>query len=85
MKITAGTYNAVVAPDAFEANDSISVSDGVFNIKTNKDGFHCENDNAEGTIYISGGSFVIDGVSDVTTAATFLRECISRWHGVSSR
>ena len=73
MKITGGTYNAVVALDAFEANDSISVSDGVFNIKTNKDGFHCENDNTEGTIYISGGSFVIDGVSDGIQACALLQ------------
>ena len=73
MKITGGTYNAVVALDAFEANDSISVSDGVFNIKTNKDGFHCENDNAEGTIYISDGSFVIDGVSDGIQACALLQ------------
>ena len=73
MKITGGTYNAVVALDAFEANDSISVNDGVFNIKTNKDGFHCENDNAEGTIYISGGSFVIDGVSDGIQACALLQ------------
>ena len=56
MKITGGTYNIKAAFDAFEANDTISIYDGIFNVTTNKDGFHCENDEAEGTITISGGS-----------------------------
>ena len=64
MKITGGTYNIMAALDAFEANDTISIYDGIFNVTTNKDGFHCENDEAEGTITISGGTFTINGTSD---------------------
>ena len=73
MKITGGTYNVKSALDAFEANDSISVSDGTFNITTNKDGFHCENDEAEGTITISGGTFTINGKSDGIQACALLQ------------
>lgn len=64
MKITGGTYNVGAALDSFEANDSISISDGTFHISTNKDGFHCENDELEGTITITGGTFKINAVSD---------------------
>ena len=73
MKITGGTYNVKSALDAFEANDSIAVSDGNFNITTNKDGFHCENDESEGTITISGGTFSINGGSDGIQACALLR------------
>ena len=73
MKITGGTYNVGAALDAFEANDSISVSGGVFNIRTNKDGFHCENDSAEGTIYISGGTVGINALSDGIQACALLQ------------
>ncbi|SEH69494.1 protein of unknown function [Ruminococcus flavefaciens] len=73
MKITGGTYNVKSALDAFEANDSISVSDGTFDISTNKDGFHCENDETEGTITISGGTFNINGKSDGIQACALLQ------------
>ena len=73
MKITGGTYSVKSALDAFEANDSISVSDGTFNITTNKDGFHCENDESEGTITISGGTFTINGGSDGIQACALLQ------------
>ncbi|HQM02209.1 MAG TPA: carbohydrate-binding domain-containing protein, partial [Ruminococcus flavefaciens] len=73
MKITGGTYNVTSALDAFEANDSISVNDGIFNVITNKDGFHCENDEAEGTITISGGTFTINGESDGIQACAVLQ------------
>ncbi len=73
MKITGGTYKVKSALDAFEANDSISISDGTFNIATNKDGFHCENDEAEGTITISGGTFTINGMSDGIQACAVLQ------------
>lgn len=73
MKITGGTYNVKSALDAFEANDSISVSDGTFDISTNKDGFHCENDETEGTITISGGTFSINGKSDGIQACALLQ------------
>ena len=73
MKVTGGTYNVKSALDAFEANDTISVYDGTFNITTNKDGFHCENDETEGSITISDGSFTINSVSDGIQACAVLQ------------
>ena len=73
MKITGGSYNVITALDSFEANDSISVYDGTFNIKTEKDGFHCENDEAEGTITILGGTYTIIGGSDGMQACALLQ------------
>ena len=73
MKITGGTYNVKSALDAFEANDTISVYDGTFNVTTNKDGFHCENDEAEGSITISDGTFIINGGSDGIQACAVLQ------------
>ena len=73
MKITGGTYNLTTALDSFEANDSISVYDGTFSIKTDKDGFHCENDEAEGTITILGGTYTISGGSDGMQACALLQ------------
>ena len=73
MKVTGGTYNVKSALDAFEANDTISVYDGTFNITTNKDGFHCENDEAEGSITISDGTFTINGGSDGIQACAVLQ------------
>lgn len=73
MKITGGTYNVKADLDAFEADDSISVSGGTFDIIANKDGLHCENDEAEGTITISGGTFTISGGSDGIQACALLQ------------
>ena len=73
MKITGGTYSVKSALDAFEANDTISVCDGTFSITTDKDGFHCENDEAEGSITISGGTFTISGASDGIQACALLQ------------
>lgn len=73
MKVTGGTYNVKSALDAFEANDTISVYDGTFNITTNKDGFHCENDETEGSITILDGSFTINSVSDGIQACAVLQ------------
>lgn len=73
MKITGGTYYVKTTLDAFEANDSISVSDGTFDITTDKDGFHCENDETEGTITVSGGKFTINSESDGMQACALLR------------
>lgn len=73
MKLTGGTYNIKAVLDAFEANDTISVYDGTFNITTNKDGFHCENDEAEGSITITGGNFNINGASDGIQACALLQ------------
>ena len=73
LKITGGTCNVSSALDAFEANDSISISDGKFNITSNKDGIHCENDELEGTITITGGTFEINAVRDGIQASALLQ------------
>ena len=73
LKITGGTYNVQSALDAIEANDSISISDGVFAVNSNKDGLHCENDEAEGTITITGGTFEINAKSDGIQATALLQ------------
>ena len=73
LKITGGTYNVTTALDSFEANDSISIYDGTFNIRADKDGFHCENDEAEGTITILGGTYTISGGSDGMQACALLQ------------
>lgn len=73
LKVTGGTYNVTAALDAFEANDSISVCDGVFTVNTNKDGFHCENDEAEGTVTITGGTFTVNAKSDGIQATALLQ------------
>lgn len=72
MKITGGSYSITSALDAIEANDSISVSQGTFVITTQKDGFHCENDDGDGSIYIQGGSFTITAKDDGIQATTTL-------------
>ena len=73
LKITGGTCNVRSALDAIEANDSISVCDGVFTISTNKDGLHCENDETEGTVTITGGTFTVNAKSDGIQAAALLQ------------
>ena len=73
LKITGGTYNVNAALDAFEANDSISVADGGFTVSSSKDGFHCENDEAEGTITILGGTFTVSAKSDGVQACALLQ------------
>lgn len=72
LKITGGTYWLTSALDAIEANDSISVYDGTLNINTNKDGFHCENDDPAGSVYIRDGSFTITAKDDGIQATTTL-------------
>ena len=73
LKVTGGTYQVTSALHAFEANDSISVCDGIFTVNANKDGFHCENDDTAGTITVSGGSFTIRAASDGIHAAALLQ------------
>ncbi len=72
MKITGGKYDITCAMDAIEANDSISVYDGEFVISTDKDGFHCENDEQLGSIYIKSGTFTINAKDDGMQATSTL-------------
>ena len=64
--ITGGTYDITAAADAFEANDSIAIADGNFAVDSDKDAFHCENDEDDtvGYIYIADGTFDIDAGDD---------------------
>jgi hypothetical protein len=64
LKVTGGTWNIASALDALEANDSIAVCSGTFTISTNKDGLHCENDDALGFIWIGGGVWTVKAKSD---------------------
>ena len=73
LKVTGGTYTINSALDAIEANDSISICSGTFTINSNKDGLHCENDTAEGFIYIADGTFTIKSASDGIQATTILQ------------
>lgn len=75
LKFTGGTYNITAAADAVEANDSIAICGGSFTINTNKNGFHCENDEDDtlGCIYIADGSFDITSVSDGIQGTTYVQ------------
>ncbi|MCR5122985.1 MAG: carbohydrate-binding domain-containing protein [Ruminococcus sp.] len=66
VKFTGGTYNITSALDAVEAKDTIAVCGGSFTVKSDKDGFHCEDseDSAKGCVTISGGSFDITAKND---------------------
>ena len=66
LKITGGVYNFTCTGKGFQANDSILINDGTFNIKTNNDAFHSENndDDKLGYIYIAGGSFELNAEDD---------------------
>lgn len=62
LKITGGKYSVSATSKAFEANDSIRVADGSFDIQAGTDGLHAENDEDDtlGYIYIAGGDFTLD-------------------------
>lgn len=75
LKVTGGSYVIDCAEDAIEANDSISVCGGTFDITSGKDGLHCENDedNSQGSIWIADGTFSITAASDSIQATTALQ------------
>ncbi|MBE6876297.1 MAG: carbohydrate-binding domain-containing protein [Ruminococcus sp.] len=73
MKFTGGTYTINAGKDAIEANDSISICGGTFTLNANKDAMHCENDEAEGTVYIADGTFTINSASDGIQATSILQ------------
>ena len=75
IKITGGIYNIKSALDSIEANDSIAVYDGTFNITTNKDGLHSENsdDDTVGYIYIKDGTFTINSASDAIQGTSYVQ------------
>ena len=70
LKITGGTYNITAQSKAFEANDSIRISDGTLNLIAGTDGLHAENaeDDTKGYIYVSGGTLTINAGDDAIHA-----------------
>ena len=72
LKFTGGTYTVQAYLDAVEANDTILISDGTFDLTAAKDGLHCENDEGEGAITITGGSFSVNANDDGIQATTVL-------------
>lgn len=46
------------------ANDSIRIADGIYNLIAGTDGLHCDNDDADGYIYVADGTFDIQAESD---------------------
>ena len=67
LKITGGTYHVSSYSHALDASDSIRIAGGTFTVTSSaKDGLHAENedDDSEGYIYISGGTFTINAASD---------------------
>jgi len=72
LKVTGGSYVITSAATCIEAEDSILIADGTFDLKSYTDGLHAENDDDDtaGYIYIAGGDFVIyvgdDGIHATT-------------------
>ena len=66
LKITGGTYLVSAQSKAIEANDSIRIADGVFELTAGTDGLHTENDDDDttGYIYLGGGTFTIQAGDD---------------------
>ncbi len=66
VKITGGSYAVSAAAKAIEANDSICIADGKFNLYAGTDGLHAENndDDLLGYIYIENGEFDITAGDD---------------------
>lgn len=73
LKVTGGTYVITSTGDAMEANELIAIAGGDFTINSSKDGLHSENteDNTQGAILFTGGTFNItatdDGIQGTTT------------------
>jgi len=70
LKVTGGTYTINAPSKAIDANDSIRIADGVFDLTAGTDGLHAENndDDALGYIYIGGGQFNINAGDDAIHA-----------------
>ena len=65
LKVTGGIYRVFAQSKAMEANDSIRIADGVFELTAGTDGLHAENDDdTTGYIYLGGGTFTIQAGDD---------------------
>ena len=74
LKITGGHYIIKAQSKCFEANDSIRVSGGTFELSAGTDALHSESDDEDkGYIYISGGSFTIKAGDDGIHASSIVQ------------
>ena len=73
LKITGGMWILSSALDTLEANDSIAACAGTFDITSSKDGLHCENDDAEGYIWIGGGTWTVRASADGIQGTSFVQ------------
>lgn len=74
LVFTGGSYTVNAASHAIDANDSIRVLDGTFNLTGGKDGLHAENtdDTSLGFIYIKSGTFTITADGDGLDASSYM-------------
>jgi len=75
LKVTGGAYVIDAASKCFEANDSIRIAAGTFDLTAGTDGFHAENeeDDSQGWIYICGGDFTLNVGDDGIHAVSALQ------------
>ena len=75
FKATGGTWSVISGLDAIEADDSLAVCGGTFEISSSKDGLHCENedDDTLGWIWIGGGSLIVSAKSDGIQGTSFVQ------------
>lgn len=75
LKFTGGSYTVNAVTKAFEANDSIRIAAGTFNLTAGTDGLHAENDDddSKGYIYIADGNFNINSGDDGVQAVSFVQ------------
>lgn len=74
LVFTGGSYTVTAASHAIDANDSIRVLDGTFNLTGGKDGLHAENtdDTSLGFIYVKSGTFTITADGDGLDASSYM-------------
>lgn len=75
LVITGGTYVIDAASHGLSGKDSIRILDGTLTVTSGKDGAHAENaeDTSLGFIYIAGGSFTINALTDGFDAGNILQ------------
>ena len=75
LKITGGVWEITAAGRAFDANDSIRISGGIFRLVAGTDGLHARNkeDDSLGYIFVGGGDFSIEAGEDGIDARSVLQ------------
>ena len=74
LKVTGGTYQIKAASKGFDANDSIRIKTGTFDVTAGDDGLHTSNgdEDGKGYVYIEDGTFTISSGDDGIHAETDL-------------